>query len=254
VDVDGRSLLVGLATGRDTSKGGRFTFGGFIEGGWGNYDSSGNFGGVNAYGEGDTSYYGIGALLRLDKTGNEKGHLYQEASLRLGQVKNDFSGDLLNNGTNVLYDSKAIYYGFHLGIGYIKNLREGKTLDLYSKLLYVRQGSDSVTLSSGDPVNFKAITSFRWRNGVRYTQKINEYSKFHAGLAYDYEFGGKARATTYGVYNIDAPSIKGGSGVAEIGLSVKQSPDSKFSLDFKLEGYTGKREGMGGGVQFNWVF
>jgi hypothetical protein len=250
VDVKGPSLVVGLANAKETAKGTRLTYGGFLEAGWGSYDSYNSFSSIGEVrGEGDTSYYGLGILARADHAKRGAGRIYTEGSLRIGQVKTDFDSDLGNPGTNARYDAKAVYYGLHLGVGYIRELKGDASLDLYTKLLYTRTGSDSLNVL-GDPVELDAVSSVRWRAGVRYSKAMGDKNEFYAGLAYDHEFDGKAKGTANGSA-IDAPDLKGGTGIGELGVVFK----GKNSLvDIKLEGYTGKREGFGGGVQFKWFF
>ncbi|MDR2007217.1 MAG: autotransporter outer membrane beta-barrel domain-containing protein, partial [Acidaminococcales bacterium] len=164
-------------------------------------------------------------------------------------VKTDFGSDLGNPGTNARYDAKAVYYGLHLGVGYIKELKGDASLDLYTKLLYTRTDSDSLNVL-GDPVELDAVSSVRWRAGLRYSKSMGDKNEFYAGLAYDHEFDGEAKGTAGGSA-IVSPDLKGGTGIGELGVVFK----GKNSLvDIKLEGYTGKREGFGGGVQFKWFF
>ncbi|MDR3349426.1 MAG: autotransporter outer membrane beta-barrel domain-containing protein, partial [Acidaminococcales bacterium] len=167
---------------------------------------------------------------------------------RVGQVKTDFtqhSGNLAGS----TYDAKSVYYGLHLGVGYIKELKGDAALDLYTKILYTRAGSDSVSVL-GHPVELDAVTSLRWRAGLRYTKAVGEKNEFYAGLAYDHEFDGKAKGTAEGS-PIESPKMKGGTGIGELGVTFK----GKNSLvDLKVEGYTGKREGVGFAAQFKWFF
>jgi hypothetical protein len=250
VDVKGPSLVVGLASAKETAKGTRLTYGGFIEAGWGSYDSYNSFSGIGEVrGEGDTSYYGLGILARADHAKHGTGRLYTEGSLRVGQVKTDFTSDLGAPGTSAYYNAKAVYYGLHLGVGYIRELKGDASLDLYTKLLYTRTGSDSLNVS-GDPVELDAVSSVRWRAGARYVKAVGNRNEFYAGLAYDHEFDGKAKGTANGSA-IAVPDLKGGTGIGELGVVFK----GKNSLvDIKLEGYTGKREGFGFGAQFKWFF
>ena len=53
---------------------------------------------------------------------------------------------------------------------------------------------------------------------------------------------------------IDAPTLKGDTGMGEIGLSFKPSADSKLSLNFGVSGYVGVREGVSGNFQARYEF
>ena len=157
-------------------------------------------------------------------------------------------------GVAARYDSDASYFGGHFSIGYIRNLSESSNLDFYTKLLWTRQGSDSVTTSTGDPIAFSAMNSVRWRTGLRYGRRAdgNKF-RYYVGAAYEHEFGGTADATAYG-HAIDAPRLEGGTGIGEIGLTFRESPTDPFSLDLNISGYTGQRQGFGGRPELNWDF
>ncbi|MDR2861427.1 MAG: hypothetical protein LBV07_02610, partial [Syntrophobacterales bacterium] len=60
-------------------------------------------------------------------------------------------------------------------------------------------------------------------------------------------------ATTYG-YAIDAPSLRGGTGIGELGLTLKPSKDLPLSFDLGVQGYVGKREGVTGSLQTRYEF
>ncbi|MDR1133193.1 MAG: hypothetical protein LBL05_03470, partial [Synergistaceae bacterium] len=178
VDVDGFSVMGGLA--KDFQKaGGRLTLGAFIEGGRGNYDAYNDFAGyASVNSSGDTDYYGLGIAARYDGNGDEKGRFYGDGALRFGKTETDFTSNLLDpTGAAARYDSDATYFGAHFGFGYVRNLSESSDLDLYTKLLWTRQGSDTVTISTGDPVEFGETDSVRWRTGLRYSKTARD-SKF----------------------------------------------------------------------------
>jgi hypothetical protein len=254
VDVEGFSVMGGLA--KDFQKAsGRLTLGAFLEAGWGNYDGYNDFAGYSAINSsGDTNYYGLGIAARYDGNGDEKGRVYADGAVRFGKTETDFTSNLLDvTGNNARYDSDAAYFGAHFGFGYIKKLSNDSDLDLYTKLLWTRQGGDTVTLSTGDPVEFDAVDSFRWRMGLRYGKLASDARfKYYIGAAYEHEFDGDAAATTYGIYPIDAPSMEGGTGIGELGFTYRKSPADPFSLDLNLSGYTGQREGVSGRLEFNW--
>ena len=71
--------------------------------------------------------------------------------------------------------------------------------------------------------------------------------------AHDYEFSGKAKATINAI-SIDAPELKGATGVGEIGLAVAPSKDLPLSIDLGVQGYVGKREGVTGRLQVRLEF
>jgi len=181
-----------------------------------------------------------------------------EASFRAGKVETDYSSsDFLNPSFTgkVDFDSSAAYYGAHAGIGYIWNISEASSLDMYTKYLWTRQDSDSVTIE-GDSIRFKTMDSHRWRTGAKFSHALATDSgpvfTPYLGAAYEHEFDSKARATADG-NAIDAPDVKGGTGIGELGFSFKPSATNGFSVDLGMQGYTGKREGVGGSFRIKFA-
>jgi len=252
VDVNGVSLLVGAARQFQPDENSKLTFGVFAEGGQGNYDSYNSFNNMpSVKGDGDTSYYGVGALLHyeLGKV------LYVDGSVRVGRSNTDFdSADMYDAvGHNANYDSDSTYYGAHIGVGTVVELGTSTRLDISSKYLWTHQGSDDVSVL-GDQVHFDSSNSQRWRNGVRVMYAIAPQADLYAGAAYEYEFDGKAGALSNGE-RLNEPSIKGGTGVFELGFnSTVPAISDQLSLRFSLLGYAGRREGAGGSMQMQYLF
>jgi hypothetical protein len=255
IDVDGFSLLSGLAWGHDFTPG-RLTLGAFFEYGYGKYDTHNSFSNAaSVRGDGDTDYLGGGLLGRFDFAPTGPGNFHLEASGRAGQVDNDYdSSDLRGpNGRKAEYDSSSAYYGFHIGAGYLWNINEALSLDLYGKYFWTRQEGDSLRLSTDDPVRFKDADSSRLRGGARLTYTLNEYVRPYIGAAYEHEFDGQAEATTYG-YRIKSPKLEGGTGIGELGFSLTPSTSMPLSFDLGVQGYTGTREGVTGSLQLRFEF
>lgn len=255
VDMRSLSLLAGLAWGANMAPG-RLTFGPFFEYGNGSYNTYNSFSNAAAVeGDGNTHYLGGGVLARMDFINTGPGHIYAEASGRTGSVYNKYSSTDLRDaaGRSAEYDSSSAYYGLHLGTGYVWNITDRAALDMYGKYFWTRQKGDSVTLSTGDPIDFKDVDSSRLRFGSRFNYALNEYISPYVGAAYEREFDGKARATTNG-YDMKAPSMRGDSGVGELGLVYTPSVLLPLSFDLGVQGYVGKREGVTGSLQAKYEF
>jgi outer membrane autotransporter protein len=255
VDVSGYSFLLGLAFGADLGPG-FLTLGAFFEYGKGSYDTYNSF--ANAapvHGSGDISYVGGGLVGRLDFNEVGPGHIYVEATGRMGRASNFFiSSDLTDNlGQGVEFDSSSSYIGFHVGTGYVWKITDLVSLDFYGKYFWTKQEGDQVTLPTGDQVTFKDAFSSRLRLGGRLSLAVNDHFRPYVGAAYEWEFDGKARALAYG-YPIKTPSTRGGTASGELGLSITPSSSVPFSIDLGVQGYTGKKEGVRGSVFFNYVF
>jgi outer membrane autotransporter protein len=193
-DMSSISLMAGLSK-RVNVQPGSLVLAAFFEYGNGSYDTYTAF-----HGDGDLYHLGGGILGRMDFAGDKSGHFYAEGSARLGSVHNDYDHSGLYDalGREATYDASSTYYGIHLGLGYIWNLSDKAALDLYGKYFWTHQQGDSVSLSTGDPIDFDAINSHRLRVGGRYSYAVSETVSPYIGLAYEQEFDGDASATTNG--------------------------------------------------------
>ena len=243
VDTQGWNINVGFARALK-NKNGTMTFGPIVEYGWGNYTSHLD---DNTRGDGDTKFFGAGVFLRQNNTNG----LWYEGSLRGGHMKSDYRGNL--NRLDVTYDTSNNYFAAHLGIGKVNKVSEKGSLDIYTKLFYAYQGSAGADLSTGEHFDFGSVNSVRWRVGGKYTHQVSKMGSMYAGLAYEYEFKGNATAT-YLDMNTPSPSIKGGSGLLELGYRMKPGAKSPMTLDFGLNLWTGKRRGIGGVLSASWKF
>lgn len=256
VNVGGFSLLAGMAW-RPPSEYGKFFIGPFFEAGWGSYDSYNSFANAaNVNGKGNTEYYGGGLLARYDLPCGA----YFEASGRIGGLRTEFnSSDLRDPVSNrrAEYDLDSTYYGAHAGLGYVWTLNESAKLDIYTKYLWTHQTGQSVRVAD-DHVDFKDADSHRVRGGARFTYAVTEYMQPYAGAAWEWEFDGRARASVYG-YKISPPDVTGGTGMGELGLTLKPFANREgalngVSFDLAAQGYVGVREGLSGTFQAKWEF
>ena len=255
LDMNSLSLLTGLAWGIDLAPG-RLTLGAFFEYGNGSYDTHNSFtNAASVDGDGNAYYLGGGILARMDFVNIGPGRFYAEASGRAGKTHNEYDSSDLRDaaGRKADYDSSSPYYGLHFGTGYVWNINDAATLDLYGKYFWTRQQSDSVGLSTGEHLSFDDINSSRLRFGGRFAYILNEHVAPYIGAAWEHEFDGKARARTNG-FDIDAPNLRGNTGIGELGLSLTPSTDLPLTVDLGVQGYTGKREGVTGSLMVKWEF
>lgn len=255
MDLSSVSLLTGLAWAGDLVPG-HLTFGAFFEYGNGSYDTYNSFTTAAAvHGKGTLYHLGGGILGRMDFTDTGSGHTYTEASLRAGNLHNDYHADDLRDsfGRRAEYTSNSAYYGIHLAAGYIWKINDKDSLDLYGKYFWTRQQGDSVTLPTGDPVKFEDADSHRLRIGGRFTRAASKTVSPYIGIAWEREFDGTARATSYG-YDIIAPSLRGNTGIGEIGLTMKPREKLPLTIDVGMQGYIGERKGATGQLHIRYSF
>lgn len=234
VDTKGVSILVGISKSIDEE----FIYGMFVELGKGNYDSYNSFNTSSVHGSGDSKYYGFGLMSKLDF----KDSYYFENSFRVGQIKSDYESEGFDLNSNPSFDSKKMYYGAHLGVGNIIKLNTISNLDIYTKILYTRTSSENINIDSND-FKFASVNSIRSKTGARYNYELNQNSNLYAGIAYEYEFDSKVKAKNLSTnYDIDAPTLKGSTGILEVGYKVLNTKG--FNIDLNLQGLSGKKEGV----------
>ncbi len=251
IDVKSYALLFGFAKKWELA-GADIVAGAFLEGSTGSYTSKDTFQThPTVYGKGDTDNVGGGILGRLAFQNG----LYAEGSLRAGTLNTSYSTRDIQDiaGNSPSYSLQVPYYGAHAGIGWLWEITpQGTSVDVYAKYLWNRQNAASTFLQL-DPVKFSALNSQRVRLGFRFAYAINENIRPYLGAAWEYELAWKQRATAYG-FPVSATSLKGGSGMAELGLSVRPSASMPVTLDFGVQGYLGKRQGISGTLQIKFVF
>lgn len=244
VDVAGYNMNLGFVK-KLNNNAGKFIYAPVIEYGRGNYDSYLDNG---THGEGDAHYWGAGLIA---KQVNEDG-LYYEGSLRAGRTSIDYKSAVAGG---ISYDSDATYYAAHAGLGKIVTINDADSIDYYGKLFYNRMQGDKVTVGSCATYDFDAMTSLRTNLGARYNHKIDAKNIFYAGLAWQHEFDGEANAivtTNLGSGSTPAPSIKGDTGIMELGWNSNTS--DKLELDLRVNGSVGKEKGLGFTMKFDFKF
>ena len=235
VDLKAWNMNLGFAK-KINNNSGKLIIAPVIEYGRGSYDSYLDNG---THGDGDAHFWGAGLMA---KQLNDDG-LYYEGSLRAGRMSSDYQSAVAGG---IKYDSDATYYAAHLGMGKVVQLNDKDTIDYYGKLFYTRQQGDKVTVGTGATYDFDATTSLRTRLGARYTHQLSEKNAFYAGLAWQHEFDGESNAivaTTLGSASAPAPSMKGDTGIMELGWRVNNS--DKFELGLGVNVSVGKQKGVG---------
>ena len=73
----------------------------------------------------------------------------------------------------------------------------------------------------------------------------------YLGMAFDYEFAAETRASYKGLYT-PSPSLRGMSGMLELGWCFKTQADSPLTIDLNASAWAGKQQGYTMGAQFQW--
>ncbi len=217
----------------------------FLEYGRAGYDSYLDNG---VHGSGTNQHFGLGFLARKIRNNG----VHYEGSVRFGRMRSDYEG--LSNR----YDSNFNYMAFHAGIGKRIALGEKRSIDCYAKLFYTHQNGDNADLRDSPlvdfgSINFEAMDSFRTRLGFRYDYQEREDSIFYAGLAWDYEFKGDA-CSSYQGHSILVPSLKGSTGMLELGWKRPHTEENRLAVDVTLMGFAGKQRGVVANCMLDWAF
>lgn len=233
VDMQGWNAAGGFA-----KQTGNFMYGVAFEYGKGGYDSYLD-NGVHANGD----IFSAGGVL----FGNVKqaDGVHYDAAFRVGRVKSDYNSDATS------YDDGATYVGFSIGGGKEFKVNASDSVDVYGRYYYTHTNGSNVSLATHEQVDFDAVDSHRLRIGSRYTHEVDKKNQFYAGLAWQYEMGGDAKATING-YGAPVPSLKGHSGMLELGWKAQAAENVK--LDLNLNGWVGKQRGIAGGVGVEFAF
>ena len=248
IKINGWSTIVGVGNADKFDNGSEFSWGVFYENGSGNYRTYNSFNNEFFRGDGSMVYNGGGIAARYEN----KNGVYTEGSLRAGMLKNELDNAMRDVNGSYGYETESAYYGAHIGVGKIISLSDSSDLDIYGKFFHTYTEGDSVTIA-GDKFDFDSITSDRLRVGARITSnKENKFSTYY-GLAYEYEFNGDADMTAQGL-RADTHSLQGSSVMAEVGFNYQPTPDSPWSFDLNMRGYTGERQGGSFNVQATYTF
>ncbi len=192
-------------------------------------------------------YYGAGVLGKLDLPSD----FYVEASAKLGRIKTDYK-TVLPDGTEASYDVNRNYYGAHAGVGKVFEISDASDLDLYAKLFFTRVGKKQVKVNS-ESILLKQSDSLRTKLGFKYSYELGQSLDLFGGLAYERESLGEAKGLNlaYGT-DIASPSMKGNTGIAEVGAKLKNL--GNFEAAAKFEGMVGKRKGLSAGLNLEYKF
>ena len=248
-EVSGTHWLLGLAGKLNTAKDYDLIGSVYAEAGWGNIDSDNSF----ASGHGDTRYYGIGLIGRYQQNEGTMKGAYAQINAKIGRASTDLESNLYDaNGNRGEYDKDATYYGAGIGVGYLWDIAQAYTIDLSARYQWLHLDGYNTSVAN-DPYHFDDIDSHRTKVGARLNYTENKQYTPYIGIAWEHEFSGTARGSVYG-YSLDDNSLKGDTGVAEIGVTFSPTADSAWKIDANIQGYAGQREGVAGNLAVNYMF
>lgn len=216
---------------------------GMIDAAWSDYDTYNDFHGVipAVNGDGNAKAFGLGVI---GEYAWENG-VYIDGSLRAGRHSNKFDSlDIreLGTGRTAHYSIKSGYQSAHIGAGYRTQIDAQNSLDFSGNYRWSRVGGKNFTLID-DPIRFDSLNSQRINAEVNLTHHYSPSTDFYAGVGYEYEFKAEAKGTTYHRYAIDAPTVKGSTGILNLGMTINQESNRHLEFNIHAKGSVGKRRG-----------
>ena len=247
VDVSGAAAVLGLAARKNfdavTHMGGLF-----FEFGTSHFSTHNSFASGDVDGSGNASYKGGGLLTRIDVTESPLKGLYLEGVFRFGGMESNWHSD----AQRAAYDLYSTYLGAHIGLGYVWQVMNTLKIDFYGKGFWTHLYGDSAYVAV-DPYDFADVDSYRMRFGVHTDWNVTERFGIYAGAAWEHEFDGRAQATVYGL-DTPAPSIKGNTGVFDLGFSFKPCIVSGLTMKLGATATAGVRHGVAGNLMVKYEF
>ena len=255
-EIDGFTFLAGLGQRLeiDDSPLAAFTYGFFGEGGTGRFETRRTFQGADFRSEGRARYVGGGFLLKTEF----HNRFYMDAAFRVGQARTSLDNGKMNWALpGVSLDSSSVYFSAAGVAGWKAPVCDQVELDVYSRLLWSRQGKgekrDINIDGKNELVEIAEINSTRFVLGTRADFQAGEGRLIYAGAAWEHEFNGRAELNI-GSRTLPGPfaGLEGDSVVGEVGL--KLLGEDGFSASFGLEGAGGRRQALGGVLRLGYEF
>ena len=138
------------------------------------------------------------------------------------------------------YDENRTYGSYGLEAGYEWDMNESTRLDFAARYrtLTLEGFTDRI---AGDRYEIDDFESHRTPLGLRLNYTGRRGIVPYIGAAWEYEFDSKVRGRAEGL-ELAEDSLKGSTGVGEIGIKINPSEDSRWTFDGSLKGYIGGRK------------
>ena len=247
--MDSFTLMAGATRGSKLRSGTLVSGGVFVEAGTGHYSNSHDvtdLSPINVHG--NAHYFGAGLMGDIR---TPDGYEF-DAAFRIGQVTGDLITNYYSGNQRASFDdTSALYMGAHVNAAYKWQISREDMLNAYARYSWTHMARDNVTVLD-DVYHFDSANSHRLRVGTKYAKTSGAFMPY-AGVAYEYEFDGKAGGHVYGHRMADI-DLGGSTVVAEVGVSWLPTNKHNLKMNVALEGFAGKREGVMGSMRLNYKF
>lgn len=250
VDLSGVNALTGLAWAHPFPAA-VWRTGVFFEFGRAHYDSANSFAGMeDVRGKGDADYAGGGIITRADWQSG----WHVEGGFRTGSSETDFRAKGYDNqyGQAMRYRFSSPYYGAHAAARYSWFLPYGMRLMVGGEYFWSRLPGKNVDVS-GETTRFDATDSHRAGVRTRLSRDLGGNVAWFTGVAFQYEFSGKPKATAF-AYEFRSPALRGGTVMAEAGVGLKPRTVRNMDIELGVQGFAGRRQGVNGNLRVTWTF
>ena len=256
-----KGMSAALGFGRTTEN--ELYYGAFLDLGYSDYDTYNDFNGKEVKGQGKSRYFG-GGLFAKWFFGSELNN-YIHFTGRVGQSKSEYDTNVDSGSYNKAavvenFTLNRFYYGATLEIGHkFDNVWEDGALEVYARGAFTNVAkADGVQIGS-DKFDIATIDSLIARGGLRYLEKFSKTWTGFIDIAFEREFDGEADGRSSGftesfAQSYLAPSLKGNSGVAAVGVTYETNGRQGFVVNIKVQGSAGKNRGYGGGFDVQYKF
>lgn len=220
----------------------------FFENGEGNYRTWNEHLGHTFKTNGELTYNGAGIATRLMTNSG----FYSEGSVHLGQLKIEMNNALLDTaGNNWDFDSRSMYYGAHLGLGWLMPISSTLDFDLSGKYFYARTISDTFRVND-EKYRFSNIDSHRLQLEGKLNYTENNVT-LYTGLGVEYEFDGQSSMKAASTPKF-VSDINGFTAIADLGMRISPSVNSPWLFQANVRGWEGERDGVSGTAMIEYQF
>ncbi len=249
--VAGSSFILGIAKALPIPTGDMFT-GIYFETGVGSIRSSIHknqyVSGGSISTDGNTQYYGGGALLRYSMDNG----FYTEGFLRIGALTDELQSQHIDTFFN--HGSTSMYVGAGVNLGYeLKLFRARDMLDIYTNYTWGHLNGYSHLIDDYN-YEFNSINSHQVAVGVQYNFIQQRMFSPFVGVSAEYELDTEATATIEHSYQTLSPNLKGLTGVAEVGVRIVPNRKIPLTMALNFGGHFGRRNGLDTSFDLEWRF
>lgn len=245
--INGWNFMAGIRY-KDRLSVGDWTSAIFFENGEGNYRTWNEHLGHTFKTNGELTYNGAGIATRLMTDSG----FYSEGSVHLGQLKIEMNNALLDTaGNNWDFDSRSMYYGAHLGLGWLMPISSTLDFDLSGKYFYARTTSDTFRVND-EKYCFSNIDSHRLQLEGKLNYTENNVT-LYSGLGVEYEFDGQSSMKAASTPKF-VSDINGFTAIADLGMRISPSVNSPWLFQANVRGWEGERDGVSGTATIEYQF